>query len=112
MNRNARDEMKEAKSEIRSWWFYFVGLIVASMIIFGTLSSMGLIGKTIVERKVFENSFQYSEARKGEVAVFSAQLAEIDRALTSTSLTPRERTGLEGQAAAIRIQLAAARSKM
>ena len=72
---------------------------------------MGLIGHTIVERKVFENSFQYSEARKSEIATFEAQLVEIDCKLSSSTIGPNTRTNLEAQAAALRIMLSVARSK-
>ncbi len=103
--------MEQEKKYFAGWWLWVVFLIIISSIIFGVLNYIGLIGHTIVERKVFENSFQYSEARKSEIATFEAQLAEIDRKLSNPNLDPNTRTNLEAQAAAIRIQLNVARSK-
>jgi hypothetical protein len=83
---------------------------VLTLIGFG-LNSMGLIGSTIAKRKVFENSFQYSEARKGEIAVFTAQQAELEGQLSNPGLDVGTRANLEAQAASLRVQLSAARSK-
>jgi hypothetical protein len=99
--------MESEKSYFGGWWVWVSMLIMVTMIAFWGLRAVGLIGKTIVEREVFEQSYQYSEARKSEIAMFEAQLAEIDRRLMSDSTNE----GLHAQAAAIRIQLATARSK-
>lgn len=72
------------------------------------LGYAGLFTGTVVERKVFENSYQYSESRKSENAIYRAQLAEIERKLMSSTLDESTRTNFEAQASAIRIRLAAA----
>jgi len=98
-------------------WTFFKGMplflmIVVFLIILGfILNSMGLFGRTVVKREVFENSFQYSEARKTEIATFEAQLAEIRRKLSDDSIDPAIRTNLEAQESALRIQFSVARSK-
>jgi len=99
------------KREVGGWWMWFLLLIAISGVALFMLNSMGLVGKTIIERKVFENSFQYSEARKSEIALFEAQLAEIDRKLMSRDLDENTRVNLEAQAASVRIHLSVARSK-
>ena len=93
------------------WTLIFVPALLVLLIIGFVLHSMGLIGSTIVERKVFENSLQYSEARKTAIATYEAQLAEITRKLTSNGINNQTRINLESQAAAIRIQLSTERSK-
>jgi hypothetical protein len=93
------------------WTLIFVPALLVLLIIGFVLHSMGLIGSTVVERKVFENSFQYSEARKTAIATYEAQLAEINRKLASDDLNSQTKTNLESQAAAIRIQLSTERSK-
>lgn len=99
------------KREVGGWWMWIVGLMVVSLIIFGALGYMGKLTGTAVERAVFENSYQYSAARKGEIAVFTAQLAEVNSRLMTGNFTDAERNDLEAQASVLRIQLAAARSK-
>jgi len=58
------------------------------------LSSAGLIGEKVVEREVFENSFQYNEARKTAIATYEAQLTEINSQLRNNNLSERERSNL------------------
>ena len=69
--------MEHEKKYFASWWFWTLALIVISFPILFGMRSCGLIGGTIVERKVFENSFQYSEARKAEITVGDKQLDAI-----------------------------------
>jgi hypothetical protein len=89
------------------WWLWVLFLLVISIITFFGLRMAGVIG----ERIVFENSFQYSESVKAEIATFEAQLAEIDRQLSNSELDKQTRENLEAQAAGIRIKLSTARSK-
>ncbi len=103
--------MEQEKKYFGSWWVWVMVLLIGSGIIFTGLSYMGMIGHTIVERKVFENSFQYSEATKAQVATFEAQLVEIQHKLSSSTITPSTRTNLEAQRSALNIQLSVARSK-
>ena len=99
--------MDEEKKDFAKWWLWVLLLIAITAIAFGGLKIAGVIG----ERIVFEQSFQYKEARKTEIATFEAQLAEINRQLASTTLDENVRVNLEAQAASIRIQLNVARSK-
>ncbi len=110
-----RNEVSAGLKEAR--WTFFKGIPLFLMIVifltllgFG-LNSLGLFGRTVVERKVFENSFQYSEARKSEIAMFEAQLTEISHKLSNGNLSEGTRINLEAQASALRIQLSVARSK-
>jgi len=110
-----RQEVVTGLKEAR--WTFFKGMPLLLMIVFFLavlgfgLNSLGLFGRTVVERKVFENSFQYSEARKSEIATFEAQLSEINRKLSGDSIDLATRTNLEAHASALRIQLSVARSK-
>ena len=99
--------MEQGKKYFAGWWFWVLLLLVITAIIFGGLRLAGVIG----ERVVFEQSFQYKEARKTEIATFEAQLAELERNLMSTSLDETTRTNFKAQASAIRIQLNVARRK-
>lgn len=94
-----------------SWWLWTLFLICITVVVLWLLGSVGLIGHTVVERKVFENSQQYTEARKTEILTFEAQLTEINQRLMSTTLSQEQKDNLEAQAAAIRVQLNVARNK-
>jgi hypothetical protein len=98
--------MDKEKKYFARWWFWVLGLIIATAIIFGILRIAGVIG----ERIIFEQSFQYKEARKTEIATFEAQLAEIERKLSSP-IDENTRANLEAQAASIRIHLKVAKQK-
>ena len=103
--------MEKEKKYFAGWWVWVFLLIVTSGIILTGLSYVGIIGKTIVEREVFENSFQYSEARKTEQATFKAQLSEINYKLSCESIDSELRSNLEAQAASIRVLLNVSRSR-
>lgn len=99
--------MEKEKKYFASWWFWVLFLVIITVIMLGGLKIASVIG----ERVVFEQSFQYKEARKTEIATFEAQLAEIERQLRSTTLEENVRVNFEAQALAIRIQLNVARRK-
>lgn len=103
--------MDSEKKLVGGWWMWILLLTIVSGLILTGLSYMGLFGRTVVERKVFENSFQYSESRKSEIATYQAQLTEIDRKLMNTELSQSTRVNLEAQASGLRIQLNVARTK-
>ena len=90
---------------------WILGLFVVFFLVLSILHYLGMFGQTVVERKIFENSFQYSEARKTEIATFEAQLAEINRSLTSSEIDDQTKSNLEAQAAGLRIKLQVARSR-
>lgn len=99
--------MREEFSETTKVFLFILALIVVASVVFFGLRMAGVFG----ERVVFENSFQYSEARKSEIATYEAQMAEIERKLTNTNLDESTRRNLEAQMSALRIRLQAARSK-
>lgn len=103
--------MEKEKKYVAGWWFWVLMLLIVSGVILTGLNYAGIFGRTVMERKVFENSFQYSEARKSEIATFEAQLAEIDRKLMNSDLDGNTKVNLEAQASALRIQLNVARNK-
>jgi hypothetical protein len=92
------------------WLLIFGTLLIFVGGIWFALSSMGLIGRTIVERKIFEQSFQYNEARKTAIATYEAQLAEINAQLEG-NLDDATRQNLNATAASIRIKLSTERNK-
>jgi flagellar basal body-associated protein FliL len=103
--------IEQEKKEVGSWWIWILFLLVISGVVLTGLSYMGFIGQTVVERVVFENSFQYSEARKSEIATYEAQLTEIERKLLNHELDQGTRINLEAQASGLRVQLSTAKAK-
>jgi hypothetical protein len=103
--------MEDEKKYFAGWWFWVLLIVIATGAILTGLNYAGLIGKTAVERVVFENSYQYSEARKTEIATYEAQLAEISSRLSGRELDSNVRANLEAQRSALNIQLNVARSK-
>lgn len=101
--------MDSDKKEMGKWWMWILGLMVVTGIITTMLSYAGVIGRTVVERKVFENSYQYSEGQRARVNLFEAQLVEIERKLGNPELDETTRANLEAQASSVRIQLGAAK---
>ena len=110
-----RDDARKVEKDARWTFGKFLPLallviIVLAAVGFG-LRSMGMLGGTIVERKVFEHSYQRSESIKSQIAVDEASLAEIERKLMNPNLDSDTRYNLEAQAAAARIRINAARAR-
>jgi hypothetical protein len=105
-----RDDAREIHREARwtVWTFLFVMVISLTALGFG-LRSLGLFWGTVVERKVFEQSYQRSEALKARIATDEATLAEIERQLTNPNLDENTRHNLKAQAAAARVRISIAR---
>ena len=97
------------------WAFVLVPLAALSIaaisvLTFG-LGSCGSVAGAVVDRKVHENSYQNSEARRTEIMTIEAQLAELNGQLGASDLDANTRRGLEGQARALNIRLRTARAK-
>ena len=110
-----RDDVREIHRESR-WTIWklaplALGVIVVMFVVGFGLKSLGLIGSTVVEREVFEQSYQRSSALKERIAVDEATLAEINTKLTNPNLDENTRFNLEAQASAARARIAAARSQ-
>ena len=110
-----RKDMSEIAKD-GSWTVFrflplFLLIVVVLFVVGFTLNSLDLFGRTVVERKVFENSYQRSEGLRSAIATDEAALAEIERQLSNSNLDTDTRTNLEAQAAAARLRIAANRSK-
>lgn len=110
-----RSEAREVAKEARWTFFRFLPLffgvvVILSAIGFG-LKSVGLIGGTVVERVVFENSYQRSESIKSQIATDEAVLMEIQGQLSNPDLDESTRHNLLAQASAARVRIATAKGK-
>ena len=103
-------DYREERKEGGRWYWWAFGLLVAGGIILTALSYAGLFGRTVVEREVFENSYQYSEARKQAIATYEAQLIEIDARLAQ-DIPDEERRALERQKMVVNARLNAEKKR-
>lgn len=99
------------KRYLASWWFWVLLLVVVSSGVLGVASYAGLFGQTVAKRVIFENSFQYKEARKSEIITYNAQLEQINIQLSNPNLTEDERVNLEAQKASINVLLRSAEER-
>ena len=89
-----------------------IGLIlILSAVSFG-IGSLFIVGDTVVERKVFENSYQRQESLKTEIAINEATLTEINMKLSNPNLDANTRFNLKAQASAIRIRITTATRRL
>ena len=97
--------MEQEKKEFGLWWFFVTALIIGSIVMFTILSYTGKVTGTIVERKVFENSYQRSEGMKSRISAWNAQLASINSQLL-TEKDENKLTNLKAQKAMLEMQIA------
>lgn len=87
-------------------WFA-IGLVIF-LVLMVVLSATGIAGRIInvvVEREVFERSFQYQESKSEQIATYQAQMAELESKLADSNLSDSAKSDIRAQLAAIRIQL-------
>ena len=66
------------KRELGKWWMWILLLLVVSGIVFTGMKYLGLVGGTIIEREVFEHSYQRTSALASRESAYVAQLASIE----------------------------------
>jgi hypothetical protein len=108
-----RSGASEVAREARWTFLRFLPLFLLVVVILGGLGfgarSLGLFGRTVVERKVFEHSYQRQASLDARIANDQAVLTEIERKLSSLNLDANTRVNLEAQASAARVRIATAR---
>ncbi len=95
--------MEQEKKYFGGWWVWVVFLLIVTGIIGTGLKYAGIIGTTVVERVVFENSYQKSEADKTARTVYSAQLAQLRGKLNNPNLDSGTRAEIQAQIDSINI---------
>lgn len=95
----------EGKSLIWKWGLALVGVLLVSSVAFGLLRYARIIGTTVVERVVFEQSFQYKEANKARANLMNAQISELEAQLLNPNLEDSIRPNIEAQLSVLRVKL-------
>ena len=93
------------KTCFAGWWFFVLGLLIISGLVFVGLNYLGIIGETIVERKVFENSYQKYEADKTARTTYRAQLSNLRARLNNPDLDNQTKSEIQAQIDSINILL-------
>lgn len=93
------------KRFVGGWWMWILLLVSVTLVVLGILRSIGMFTSTIVERKVFENSFQYSESRKSELAIWKKELMNIETLLRSPHITEKQKWDLQARKNALNIMI-------
>ncbi len=110
-----RNNIQEIHKEVQWTFWKFLPLFITVILILGGLgfglNSLGVFGSTVVERKVFEHSYQRSESIKAQIALETAILAEIEQKLRNPNLEENIRYNLMAQATAARIRISAAKGR-
>jgi len=110
-----REDMQNVHKKAR-WTFWkflpltIIVILFLSVLGFG-LHSLELWGSTVVERKVFEASYQRTESIKAQIATDEAVLAEVEMQLRNPELDESTRYSLEAQATAAKVRIAIAKGK-
>ena len=107
MKNEYRKEASQIAKDSRWTIFRFLPLLILVFVILFALNSAGMLGKTVVERKVFENSYQRSEGLKSGLALYEAQLAEINFRINDPESSREDRRDLRAQRASLKYQIAA-----
>lgn len=95
--------METEKKYFAGWWAWVLVLLILTIIVFSGLYYAGIFGRTVVERKVFEQSYQKKEADKEARTSYDAQLAILRSRLNDSTLTISEKKAIQGQIDAIKI---------
>ncbi|MFX0091547.1 MAG: hypothetical protein ACFFBD_07265 [Candidatus Hodarchaeota archaeon] len=110
-----RNEVQRFERKTRWTFWQFLPLTVLVFTILTGIgflfNSVGLLGRTVIERKVFEHSYQRSEALRSQIATDEATIAEIERKLVNPNLDSDTRFNLEAQLSAARIRISTAERK-
>ena len=88
---------------VAGWFFWVAILISVASIVFVGLGYVGIIGKTIAERNVFEQSYQKKSSDADALSTYDAQVVILKRRLRSSGLTNTEKSEVQAQIDSINI---------
>ena len=77
MNEGTEEEIEQPKNGGVKFMMCTLAIVILFSLIAFLLSSLGFLGRTVVEREVFENSYQKQSADKTRIAIYEAQLIEL-----------------------------------
>ncbi len=99
--------MDSEKVEFGKWWIFTVGLVVFTVVVFAVLSYSGKVTGTMIENKVFQESYQRKSGLKAQKNRYEAELAKVNSLLIGETDKIRIRN-LNSQKAMLEVQLRSA----
>lgn len=100
--------MGNERKEFGKWWMWILGLLVVSIIVLSITGYAGKVTNTIVERKVFEESYQKKAGDLSRLNTYRAQLAQVN-SLLMTENDPDIISNLKSQRAMLLVQISSIR---
>ena len=95
--------MDSDKKEVGKWVVWIIVLFIGVVIVFSLINYVGLGVSTVVERKVFEQSYQKQAADSDAISAYDAQLTILRRRLRASDITTIKKTEIQGQIDSINI---------
>ena len=95
--------MEAEKKELGKWWVWILLLVVFTIIVLSVIGYFGKVTSTVIERKVFEESYQKQAGDSQRLRTYKAQLAEINSKLHLADINTKQ--SLEAQASMLRVQI-------
>lgn len=105
----SKNEYQQVGRESRWFVTAMIPTILIVVAVAAVIGAAGKWGRTALERKVFEQSYQRSEGLKARVAIEEATIAGIEARLDNPRLDDDTRAVLRAQLVAARARLSAAR---
>lgn len=95
--------MEAEKKYFGGWFVWIFFLLLVAGIVTSLVNGAGLFGKTWLERKVFETSYQKKEADKTALTTYQAELAMLRGKLNNPSIDTGTRAEIQAQIDSIQI---------
>lgn len=93
------------KKSVGCWWAWILILLIGTILVLTVTGVAGRIVDVVVQREVFERSFQYQESKSEQIATYQAAMAELESKLADSNLSDSVKSDIRAQLAALRIQL-------
>ena len=90
-------------------WVFVMFFVIITSIVFGIMGYFGKFTNTVVERKIYENSYQYSQGKKEEIATLEAQIEVLEEKLLNPKLNNETKREIRNQITALEARLRAAK---
>lgn len=97
--------MQQEKKEFAKCWLWVSMLVILTIILLVVVSAGGKVASTIVEREVFEQSYQKRSADKEAIATYNSQLQILQRRYIDAP-TREEKAVIQAQMDSIKTLLA------
>jgi len=92
------------KKEFVGWWIFILGLVIITVFVLAILGYTGKLTGTVIEREVFENSYQKTASDDSRNLRYKSELAKV-KSLLEDETDIQTRKELKAQRAMLEVQL-------